>query len=216
VIDEKSARMSGDNDNDLIPTRQSLLTRLKNRDDQDGWRRFFETYWKLIYGAAVKAGLTDAEAQDVVQETVVSVMKRMPKFKYDAEIGSFKGWLLQSTRWRIADQLRKRMRVKEDRLDDPETGTKAIDRIADPAGFALEADWDEEWERNLLEAAVDEVKRTVDPRHFQIFDLCVSQKWPAARVAEVLRVSRGKIYLIKHRIGLLIRKEIIRLRTKPI
>src|SRR5213592_2844159 len=93
---------------ELIPTRASLINRLKNCQDQSSWQEFFDTYWKLIYGVARKAGLTDAEAQDVVQETMASVSKHMPTFKYDPAIGSFKAWLLNMTRWRITDQLRKR------------------------------------------------------------------------------------------------------------
>ena len=49
----------------------TLLSRLKNADDHAGWQEFFDTYWKLIYGVARKAGLNDAEAQDAVQETVI-------------------------------------------------------------------------------------------------------------------------------------------------
>jgi len=80
---------------EMIPTRQSLLSRLKNWNDQEGWKAFFDTYWRLIYHTAVKAGLTDAEAEDVVQETVISVMKSMPTFEYDSQNGSFKSWLLR-------------------------------------------------------------------------------------------------------------------------
>jgi RNA polymerase sigma-70 factor (ECF subfamily) len=72
------------------------------------WKTFFDSYWKLIYGVAIKAGLDDAEAQKVVQETIIAVAKQMEGFKYDPKIGSFKGWLLHTTRWRIADKMRKR------------------------------------------------------------------------------------------------------------
>jgi len=99
--------MAGNPDG-LIPTRRSLITRLKNWDDQESWKDFFETYWKLIYGVAIKAGLNDAEAQEVVQETIIAVVKQMEGFKYDPKMGSFKGWLLLQTRWRIADKMRKR------------------------------------------------------------------------------------------------------------
>src|SRR3954471_1118795 len=109
--------------NELIPTRQSLLSRLKDWNDQESWKVFFDTYWKLIYNAAVKAGLTDAEAQDVVQETVLSVLKKMPGFDYSAEKGSFKGWLLRLTSWRIVDQLRKRQKGIEVRNGEPQTST---------------------------------------------------------------------------------------------
>ena len=63
---------------DLIPTRRTLLSRLKDWNDQENWRVFFDTYWRLIYSTAIKGGLTDAEAQDAVQETVISVMKSLP------------------------------------------------------------------------------------------------------------------------------------------
>src|SRR5580692_1956052 len=93
---------------ELIPTRTTLLLRLKDWQDQSGWQDFFDTYWNLIYGVAIKGGLTPMEAEDVVQETMISVAKHMPGFKYDPAIGSFKGWLLTMTRWRMTDQLRKR------------------------------------------------------------------------------------------------------------
>jgi len=62
---------------DLIPTRRSLLSRLKDWDDQESWRDFFNTYWKLIYATAIKAGLTHTEAEEVVQETVITISKKI-------------------------------------------------------------------------------------------------------------------------------------------
>jgi RNA polymerase sigma factor (sigma-70 family) len=204
--------------NELIPTRQSLLSRLKDWNDQESWKVFFDTYWRLIYGAALKAGLNDAEAQDVVQDTVISVLKSMPGFEYDTEKGSFKGWLLRLTSWRIADQARKRQKGIEEQPRDSDTSTKteALERLADPVGIGLEATWDEEWEKNLLAAAVDRVKKKVDPKQYQIFDLYVLKQWPVTKVARTLKVNPGRVYLIKHRIGNLIKKEVAYLRSKPI
>ena len=91
---------------ELIPTRHSLLRRMKNWEDQASWEEFFETYWKLIYGVAIKAGLREVEAQDVVQETVMTVAKNITRFEIGPERGSFKAWLLNNTRWRIAEQFR--------------------------------------------------------------------------------------------------------------
>lgn len=100
---------------EMTSTRASLIDRLKDWQDESSWRDFFNIYWKLIYGVARKAGLTDAEAQDVVQETLVSVAKHMPAFKYDPSIGSFRAWLLNMTRWRIINQFRKRQPLVERR-----------------------------------------------------------------------------------------------------
>src|ERR1035438_8700569 len=164
---------------EFIPTRHSLLIRLKDWGDQDSWKVFFDTYWKLIYNAAIKAGLNDAEAQDVVQETVISVLKSMPAFEYDAEKGSFKNWLLRLTSWRIMDQLRKRQRriVPQEDKAQTSTGTSAIERVVDPVGLKLEEAWDKEWEQNLVDAAIERVKRKVDLKQYKVFDLYVFKKW---------------------------------------
>ncbi len=93
---------------EVLATRRSLVERLGDWDDRKRWQQFFDSYWRLIHGTARKAGLTDAEAQEVVQETLLTVAKKIDKLKYDPAVGSFKGWLLHITRWRIADQFRKR------------------------------------------------------------------------------------------------------------
>ncbi|PYJ55603.1 MAG: RNA polymerase subunit sigma [Verrucomicrobia bacterium] len=203
-------------EDELIPTRASLLGRLKDWKDEASWKVFFETYWKLIYNAAIKAGLTDAEAQDVVQETVISVSKSMPSFEYDAVGGSFKSWLLKLTAWRIVDQKRRRDVRPAQRRSDSTTRTATVERIADPAESDLEAIWNEEWEKNLMNAAIERVKRAVDAKQYQIFDLYVLKNWPAGKVASTLKVNQGRVYLAKHRIGTMIRNEIKHLRTKPL
>lgn len=190
-----------------------LLNRLKNWQDQLSWQEFFETYWKLIYGVARKAALTDAEAQDVVQETMVSVAKHMPTFRYDPAIGSFKAWLLNMTRWRIIDQVRKRGPLAKHRpwSGDTATGTATVEKVVDPASPALDELWDAEWERNLLDAAISKTKRRLDPQKYQIFDFYVNKDWPPEKVAARFGVSVDQVYLAKHRVTELIKAEVKRL-----
>jgi RNA polymerase sigma-70 factor (ECF subfamily) len=190
---------------DLIPTRQSLLSRLRDWDDQESWRDFFQTYWRLIYEVACKAGLGDADAQEVVQETVISVAKQMPGFRYDRARGRFKGWLLQITRRRIADQIRKRVQAAEH-----------IDTLAIPAEHDLEKLWEEEWEKHLFAAAVANVRRQVNPEHYQLFDLYVVQHWPVRKITTTLGVSAGQVYLAKHRVGGLLKQELRRLESEMV
>lgn len=193
----------------LLATRRSLIDRLANWDDQRRWQEFFDTYWKLIFSTARKSGLTDAEAEEVVQETVITVAKKIDKLKYDPAIGSFKGWLLQITRWRIADQFRKRDpgNAKRPRpTDDRQTAT--IERMPDSNVVDLEALWEKEWRENLFAAAITRVKKKVDPKQFQIFDCYVRKEWPAQKVAEQLRVNVGQVYLARHRVAAILKKEI--------
>ena len=124
----------------LLPTRQSLLSRLKDCEDQDGWREFFDTYWRLIYKVARQAGLDESKAQDVVQMTFIYLTRRMPKFRYDPARGSFKAWLLRVTRSRIS-VLRRAADDREVAL--PDRGLENDDAniweaIPDPAADVLE------------------------------------------------------------------------------
>lgn len=198
---------------ELMPTRASLINRLRNWQDQSSWNEFFRVYWKLIYGVARKAGLSDDEAQDVVQETLISVAKHMPTFQYDPAIGSFKSWLLNMTRWKIIAQFRKRSPQVPRREDasGSTTRTGTTDRVADPASEAVDAAWEAEWETNLLHAAIENVKRRLDPQRYQIFDFYVNKEWAPAKVAESFGVSVDQVYQVKHRVTELIKAEVRRL-----
>jgi len=193
----------------FIPTRSSLLSRLRNLGDNASWQDFFDTYWKLIYNAAVKAGLSDAEAQDVVQETVITVSRKIQEFKYDPARGSFKGWLLHTTRWRILDHLRKQKpeTAPSSALDDSRR-TDVLERVPDPASAQIDAVWEAEWQQNLLDAAMQRIKSRVRPKHYQVFELCALKQLPARKVAVTLCVSVPQVHLINHRIRNLIRKEV--------
>jgi RNA polymerase sigma-70 factor (ECF subfamily) len=205
-------------DNSSLATRASLLDRLKSLEDQASWQVFFDTYWQLIHCVARKAGLTEAEAEDVVQETVISAAKHLPGFHYDPKVCSFKTWLLRLTRWRIIDQLRKRLPVgqcgDEAMNEDDATATALLDRLTGGASPDLEGVWSTEWQKFILAEAIERLKRRVTPEQFQIFDLYALRGMPIAKVASLLRVSTARIYLTKHRVGKLLKAELKELDVK--
>ena len=192
---------------DSLPTRPSLLRRVKDWQDQASWQEFHGIYRGIIRGFALKSGLTEADADDVVQETLLEVAQKMPGFNYDpGRRGYFRAWLLQLTRWRVRDHFRKRARQR--RMQSPNQGetdhTDAIEKVPDPATFDFDAAWEREWESKLLEAAREEVRRRADPQKFQIFDLCVNKEWPPGKVAGAFGVSVAQVYLVRHRLSKMI------------
>ena len=206
---------------DLLPTRWTLIEKLKNWDDQESWRQFFDSYWKLIYGVAIKSGLTHPEAQDVVQETVMSVCKNMQNFKADPAYGFFKNWLLTLTRWRITDQVRKRRQGEDGREELPKAGssgdttsTAVEDQVPDPSGNALEAIWNDEWEKHIVHAALEKVQQQCNAKHYQIFFLQAIKQVPPAKIAETLKVPVDQVYLIKHRLTKIFEEALKELETK--
>jgi RNA polymerase sigma factor (sigma-70 family) len=198
---------------EFLPTRVTLLNRLKDHGNHASWQEFFDLYWKLIYSVARKAGLTDAESQDVVQETMISVSKHMPGFVYDAVNGSFKKWLLNMTRWRITDQLRRRMNQHAHAPSQEDTLTRelTIEAVMDPASNALDALWETEWQQNLLDAAMARVKRRVDPRTYQLFDFYVNKGWEPDKVAATFSVTANQVYIAKTRITDMLKAEVAKI-----
>ena len=194
---------------ELLPTRWTLIRNLKNWDNQESWREFFDTYWKLIHGTAIKSGLTDVEAQEVVQETVIAVCRTIKDLVATPEAGSFKAWLLKLVRWRIVDQVRKRRHAGVQRFRDPDTSrTPTTDKIPDPAGLELEKVWEEEWRMNLTNAALERLQRQVSGKHYQIFYLYVIRGSPVSQVAQATGVTADEVYLVKHRLSPLFKKAI--------
>jgi RNA polymerase sigma-70 factor (ECF subfamily) len=206
------------NESQFIPTRRSLLSRLKSWDNQDSWREFFNTYWRLIYGVAMKAGLNEAEAQDAVQETIISVAKEMQGFRYDPALGSFKKWLLLITQRRIMDQMRKRYRahaVGTLNTEDPAVAAQ-IAQLPDGSGLSLDEIWEEQWREHIASAALDKVKRRVRPEQYQMFEFSVLKGWPAIKVAQALGATLTQVYMARHRVGRLVKKEVQHLEQRMI
>jgi RNA polymerase sigma-70 factor (ECF subfamily) len=201
---------------DSLATHASLLERLKDLGNQDSWQEFYSTYRKLIFSFALKHGLSGIEAEEVVQETVITVARNLPEFRYDPARCSFKTWLFNLTLWRIRDQIRKRQPECSSfhRRPGETDRTGTIERIPGPEAERLNALWDEEWKKDLLERALEKVRANVDEKQFQIFDLCGLQGWPATKVARSLGVSHARVYVTKHRVSRLVSREIQRLQ-KP-
>src|SRR5262245_13860110 len=76
---------------------------------------------------------------------------------------------------------------------------------------AFEAFCDEEWSRRVTDRAMERLRTRILPKHYQIFALYVLQEKPAREVAAVLGVPISSVYLVKHRIGTLLKKEIAEL-----
>lgn len=201
-----------------VPTRRSLVSRLRNWEDNASWQEFFDTYWKLIYAVALKSGLSNTEAEDVVQETVLSIAKKMPSFVYDPARCSFKGWLMHVTRLRIIDQLRKRHpEASPLQSNGDETGiSDPLERVPDPRGAALEEVWDEEWEQNLMRAALEGVKNKAKAEQYQIFYMQMVQKISALEVARMLGMSLGKVYFACRAISKMVKQERKRLEKRAL
>jgi RNA polymerase sigma-70 factor (ECF subfamily) len=211
----------GSDEHSSIQTRPSLLNRLKTGDDPESRQEFYRVYGRLVRDFAIQAGLTDTEADEVVQETAIEMARNLPEFRYDPKVCRFKTWLLNQTSWRIRDQIKKRKVGQAARLSgatgtpallsDDTARTSTINRMPDSAAINLDSLFEAEWRKNLFAAALERVKAKFSLKQFQVFDLHALKEWPATDVAKSLGVSRANVYVTKHRIATAVKKEMARL-----
>jgi RNA polymerase sigma-70 factor (ECF subfamily) len=203
----------------FLPTRQSLLSRLRDVQDERGWQEFFDRYWRLIYNVARRSGLADAEAQDVVQNTFIYLSRKMPGFHYDPTRGSFKSWLRVVTRSRIG-AFRRSEKTGKILIRDPGGAVESanepdpLDAIPDPSADALDEIWQREWEDNLINTALRRIRAKVSSQQLLIFRLATLNELPLTQVARKLGVSLPRVYLARHRVGKLFKTEIEQMRRE--
>ena len=204
-------------DDSFLPTRSSLLSRLKNASDGVSWQAFIDNYGRLIFQVCLRTGLQRQEAEEVVQETVASVAQQMPKFSYDRGKGSFKGWLARVTRNHIADFLKKKSREAARRVELPEAQVESIagaQEISEGVSRDMDNVWESEWRQHLMDRALRRVQETVSARNIQIFQLSTVDGWSTEEISASLGISRARIYLSRHRVGRRVKIEIETLRKE--
>ena len=184
----------------LLETRSSLIQRLKATINGESWEEFFHTYWELIYNVARRAGLSEADAQDIVQETILKIHKSLDRFEYNRKRGTFKGWLRTVTRSRLNDFFKKQQRRPA--LNHPlEEAAGELQNLEDPEGPEIEKIWDEEWNRNLIQAALSRTKKLSSPKQFQIFKCHYIDEWTVRETCRTLGVNAAQVYMAKQRVG---------------
>ena len=184
-----------------LRTRPTLLFRVREHTDGASWEEFHRLYRRLIHSRAVRAGLSHPDAEEVAQDVFKRVAQTIGDFDLDPNRGSFRGWLMKLTNWRIADKFASLSRARPPGQpqggDDPDA-TAAIEKVPSPE--SEEDEWDLEWRRHILDAALERLSRRVKPRHFQAFDLYMRQGWGVLKVSSELGINPASVYLIAHRL----------------
>ncbi len=206
-----------DDPGSTLRTRPTLLFRVREWQDGESWEEFHRLYRRLVYGRARRAGLGHEDAEDVAQDVFKRVAETIKDFDASPELGSFRGWLMKLTHWRIADKFESRGKTPAHspspvQHDDPAGGTGTLERVPSPGED--EDAWDREWQQHVLAMALERLARQVKPLHFQVFELYVRQGWPMLKVSSELGVNPASVYVIGHRLTKLLKAEVEKLKTQ--
>jgi len=183
-------------------TRPSLLLRVRDPRDSDAWREFYGLYAPLLLRYARERGLTPEDAEDVRDQCLETVVRKIADFEYDRARGSFQGWLRQMAEHKIIDHLRRR----HPRLAE----SARLAALADSAPTPQEV-WETEWKRGRLRFCLDRVRDSVPERDFETFRLLLFEELPVDRVCERLAINANQVYKAKARVLAEVRRTIAEL-----
>lgn len=189
---------------DAPGTRVSLLVRLRDDRDHDAWAEFVRVYGPLVYGFARKKGLQDADAADVMQDSLRVVVGAVKRLEHDPERGSFRSWLFAV----VQNQLL-RFWSRQDRAGRGSGGTSAHERLREvPDPGDGDSVWDEEYQRCRFAWAAERVRGQVAPTTWDAFWKTAIEGQSGREVAECLGMSTAAVYLARSRVMARLKEQI--------
>jgi RNA polymerase sigma-70 factor (ECF subfamily) len=201
------------------PTRQTLLERLRDPRADRAWEDFYAMYWRVIVSYAQKLGLNEAGAQDVLQETMIALIRQMPTFQYNPQAGKFRNFLLTIVHRQTLSAKRRAARRGEVSFDAPvggADGPTAANTLADESGPEPTSRMDQDWQESLFQEALRRVQ--ADPRvkgeTFAVFVEYVINQRPPDEVARQFNIKENAIYQIKNRMVKRLKDEVAVLRQE--
>lgn len=189
-------------------TRRSLLMRVKDPNDREAWDRFYELYAPLLFRYARARGLGQHDAEEVRDECLAVVARKIGAFEYDSEKGRFKAWLHRIVNGKVIDLLRSPRAGR--------AGTTVLSGIEDPTMAPDEEVWEREWRDEHLRFCLARVRSQIPERSFRVFWMLLFEERSVEEVCGALSLNANQVYKAKSQVLQRVRKVLARVEAGAI
>ncbi len=182
-----------------IPETSTMLLAAIAKDSQSlRWHDFYNRYQPVMEGY-LRTAFPTVEIEDVIQETMLALMEKLPDYRYDPDAhGHFRNYLIGVVKFKAIEQLKKREREAEK--------LKAFGKsLADDGMLAADRSSDDElreWRHHAYEVALAQLMadEKIQARSRQVFArVAVDHESPEA-VAAAYGITRNGVDQIKNRL----------------
>jgi RNA polymerase sigma-70 factor (ECF subfamily) len=182
----------------------SLFERLRQAPDADAWQRLVDLYTPLIQQWLQRYVLAHQDVEDLVQEVLTVLVRKLPGFEREPRTGSFRRWLRSITInclrdfWR-AQRFRPRPGRDQDfalvleQLDDPESDLSRL--------------WDQQHDEHVTRRLLEMIRPRFQATTWQAFQRVALDGVPAEQTARELGLSVNAVFIAKSRVLRLLREE---------
>ena len=156
-----------------------------------------QVYDSLFRGWLTAQGVHPDDSDDLVQEILLVMMRKLPEFKHQGKPGSFRAWARQVALNCVRRSWRTKKRVPVATGDSE--FLSYLNQLSD-AGSELTQEWDRQHDRVVVQRLLDLIRVDSDPQLWEAFSLHVVKGEPVSTVTETLGVKPGYVYVAKSRI----------------
>jgi RNA polymerase sigma-70 factor (ECF subfamily) len=186
-------------------TSPTLLARLGRDGDQAAWAEFVRRYGAQVYRWCRTWGLQEADAEDVTQTVLVKLAEKLRTFRYDPE-RSFRAYLKTLTHYAWCDFLEAHKRPGAGSGD-----TAVLDQLKclaarDDLARHLDAEFDQE----VLELAMQEVRQRVEAHTWEAFRLTALEGLSGAEAAARLSLKVATVFKAKSKVQKMLQEVVAR------
>lgn len=185
----------------MFTTSFTLIGRLREPDDADAWAHFVALYAPLLRAWVRPLCRQDADAEDVVQEVLVVVVRRLPAFAHSRRMGAFRTWLKAVVANKLGDHLRSSARRPAGLSD------QVVAQLADPSS-ELSREWDRQHARHLAQALLQRIRHEFEPATWDAFCRVTVEGEPTASVAAALGKTANAVMIARSRVMARLREEL--------
>jgi RNA polymerase sigma-70 factor (ECF subfamily) len=186
----------------MSSTSASLLERIRHDPAASQWQTLVELYDPLIRGWLKRQSVLASDADDLVQDVLTVVARRLKDFEHNGRTGAFRNWLRTVTVNCVRDFWRSKKR------EHAATGQvqELLDQLLDPSS-GLSQNWDQEHDRYVTKQLLSRLRDEFEPTTWRAFERVALDGAPAAQVAAELGVTVNSVFIAKSRILARLRQE---------
>ncbi len=177
-------------------TRQTLIQRARNQDDQNAWEEFVTYYGDFIVMILCKMNLSQSEQDDLTQEVLLKLWKNLEV--YSAEKAGFRTWLAAVIRKTILKffEADSRRRVREDKAARVQEFTDFLSSKTDPE---LEEVFEREWKGYITTKAMENLKGIFSGKAIEAFEMTMEEV-PVDEICKKLEIKKESLYVLRNRV----------------
>ncbi len=177
-------------------TSVSFLNTLQADGSSRSWHEFVELYTPLIRIWLGTQNVRDQERDDVTQEVISVVLKRLPEFRRQ-RTGSFRNWLKTITIFCWKNYRRKNLQ-RMAAVGGTDFG-QAMNELADPDS-QMSRQWDQQHDQYVLQRLLDKIRPAVRESTWAAFQAVTMDGKTPEQAATELGMSTNAVYVAKSRV----------------